>query len=239
MFGKITPTRVSEKIFEQFKDLLDKGQLRPGDELPSERALTRLMGVSRPPLREALHALQAMGFLEILPRRRIVVKSVAARAFQDPLSRLIAEDLRKVFELIEIRRFMESWAARKAAESGTQADIAELERIAQQDAENLSKDIDDARTDADFHFAIASATHNTVFSHMMASCYHLLWGALTLSREKLFRRKENRSLITEQHLDLFTAIRDRDKKRASREAERHIDFVERELRRIMAEESQR
>jgi GntR family transcriptional repressor for pyruvate dehydrogenase complex len=239
MFRKIAPARISGDIIEQFKELLGKGLLKPGDELPSERELTELMGVSRPPLREALHALQAMGFLEILPRKRIVVKPVAASAFQDPLGRLIAEDLKKVFELIEIRKSLESWAARKAAERGTQEDIADLERIVQQDSDNLRDNIDDARTDADFHIAIAQATHNTVFSHLMASCYHLLWDALAISREKLFRRRENRPLITEQHRSLLSAIRDRDEDRASREAESHIDFVERELRRILAEENQK
>jgi len=67
MFKKISPTKISDEIIEQFKDLLKGGEIKPGDELPPERELADLLGVSRPSLREALNVLQVMGFLEIWP----------------------------------------------------------------------------------------------------------------------------------------------------------------------------
>ncbi len=237
MFKKISPRKISDEIIEQFKDLLSRGQLKPGDELPSERELAESIGVSRPPLREALNALQAMGFIEIRPRSKIIVKSITQKPLEDPLTRLISEDIDKFFELLDIRRAMESWAAYTAAQKATKEDIIKLEEIINKDQENLRLNRDDAKTDADFHIAISLAAHNTVLSHLTASCYNILWNTQKMSRKKLFKKKDNKRLIAEQHMKIFKAIKSKRPNQASKEARAHIDFVERELRKIISEEA--
>jgi len=234
MFHKISPKKISEEIIEQFKALLSSGELKPGDELPSERELAESIGVSRPPLREALNALQAMGFIEIRPRSKILVKSLTQKPVEDPLSLLIADDQDKFFELLDIRRAMESWAAFNAAKKAMESDIEMLEEIIIRDQKNLSENRDDAKTDADFHIAISLAARNTVLSHLTASCYNILWSTQKMSRKQLFRKRENQRLIAEQHMRIFKAIKSRNPEQASREARRHIDFVETELRELMA-----
>lgn len=235
MFKKISPRKISDEIIEQFKDLLSSGELKPGDELPSERDLAEAIGVSRPPLREALNALQAMGFIEIKPRSKIIIKSITEKTLEDPLSLLIGDHISKVFELLEIRKVMESWAAYKAAERANEEDIERLEKIIQHDQDNLKNNREDPKTDAEFHIAISMATHNTIQSHLMATWYNLLWNTQRVSRKKIFRKKGNRELIAEQHLNLFKAIKEGDKERASKEARKHIEFVEQELRKIISE----
>jgi GntR family transcriptional repressor for pyruvate dehydrogenase complex len=237
MFKKISPKKISDEIIEQFKALLSRGELKPGDELPSERELADLIGVSRPPLREALNALQAMGFLEIKPRRKCVIKSITEKSLQDPLSLLIEDDIDKLFELLEIRRAMETWAAYNAAQRATEEDIKKLESIVMKDQDSLKYERDDAKTDADFHVTIALAAHNTLFSHLLASCYELLWSTQKLSRQKIFTKKGNRQRIAQQHMRIFESIKEGDSHRASTEAKAHIDFVETELRELIAKKS--
>jgi len=236
MFHKISPKKISDEIIEQFKRLLSTGELKPGDELPSERELAESIGVSRPPLREALNALQAMGFIEIRPRSKIIVKSLTQKPVEDPLSLLIADDPEKFFELLDIRRAMESWAAYNAAKKATESDIERLGKIITRDQENLRDNMEDARTDADFHISIALAAHNTILSHLTASCYNILWSTQKMSREQLFRKKENKQRIAEQHMRIFEAIKSRNPDQASREARRHITFVENEFRELIASE---
>jgi len=233
MFKKISARKISDEIIEQFKEMLNKGELKPGDELPSERDLAEMIGVSRPPLREALNALQTMGFIEIRPRSKIVVRSVAEKFLADPVSILIAQDMEKIFELLEIRRAMESWVAYNAAKRASREDIEKIEKIIKKDQKNLRLKKDDAKTDADFHVCVAQATGNTIFSHLMASCYHILWNTQIVSRETLFKKEANRRLIATQHLSIFEAIQEGDAERAAREARLHIDFVADELRRLL------
>jgi len=236
MFKKISPKKISDEIIEQFKDMLNRGELSPGDELPPERELAEMLGVSRPPLREALNVLQTMGFIEIMPRKKIIVRSLARKYVEDPIGLLVEDDIEKIFELLEIRKAMEGWAAYTASERATKEDIERLARIIEKDQENLKNKKDDAKTDADFHVAVSMATHNTIQAHLMASWYNLLWNTQRVSREKLFRKESNRRFIADQHMRIFQAIKDRDPKRASREARDHIAFVERELREILKQE---
>jgi len=60
----IRPKKISEEIVSQIKQLISKGELKPGDRIPSERELAAMLGVSRPSVREAIMVLEAMGFLE-------------------------------------------------------------------------------------------------------------------------------------------------------------------------------
>ncbi|RLB41057.1 MAG: transcriptional regulator GlcC, partial [Deltaproteobacteria bacterium] len=53
---------------------------------------------------------------------------------------------------------------------------------------------------------------------------------------KLFKKKENKRLIAEQHMRIFKAIKAKDPDRARKEASSHIDFVEQEIRKIILEE---
>jgi GntR family transcriptional regulator, transcriptional repressor for pyruvate dehydrogenase complex len=237
VFKKISPRKISDDIIEQFKEMLSKGEIKQGDALPSEREIAQSIGVSRPPLREALNALQAMGFIEIKPRSKIIVKSLASKSFEDPLSILLEDDINKVFELLDIRRELEAWAACKAAKMANSEDIERLKMIVYQDQSNLVNGRNDAKTDADFHVAISVAAHNTILSHMMAFCYNLLWNSQRIAREKIFKKERNRKLICSQHTKIFEAIKDKDCARATKMARKHIDFVERELKRITAEEA--
>lgn len=128
---------------------------------------------------------------------------------------------------------MENWAAYMAAKRATKVDIERLEKILQLDHENLKNNRDDAKTDADFHVAISMAAHNTLFSHLMASCYNILWDTQKMAREKIFKLKQNKERNFNQHTEIFEAIKVGDALRAAKQAEIHIDFVAQELREVL------
>ena len=127
-FKPIKQEKISTKIVEQIKSLITKGDLKPGDALPPERELIALLNVSRPSLREALNTLATMGFLEITQRHRTIVKSLTSARITEPIHQLLKEDLRTVFELIEVRKAIETFSAYNAAKRATPNDIANLEK---------------------------------------------------------------------------------------------------------------
>src|SRR5215510_10802291 len=70
MFKAIDAERrgtTSEEVVSQLREMIHKGELRPGDRLPPERDLAKLLGVSRPTLRAGISSLAAVGVLQ--PRR--------------------------------------------------------------------------------------------------------------------------------------------------------------------------
>lgn len=63
---------------ETIREMVLSGELRPGDRLVEER-LTEELGISRPPLREALRLLEQEGLLLSMPRRGVIVTPLSAR----------------------------------------------------------------------------------------------------------------------------------------------------------------
>src|SRR2546421_2019068 len=53
----------SEEVITQLREMIHRGELRPGDRLPPERDLAKLLGVSRPTLRAGIRSLAAVGAL--------------------------------------------------------------------------------------------------------------------------------------------------------------------------------
>ncbi len=91
-----TPRNLKEAVYERLKAQIIKGRLAPGSKL-GETQISRTLGVSRTPLREAFNRLQQDGLLEILPRRGAFVKKPSV---EDILENL---ELREVLEGLAIR----------------------------------------------------------------------------------------------------------------------------------------
>ena len=76
-----------EQVYDHLRQLLNRGELRPGAPLDLD-ALEAQLGVSRTPLRDALLQLESEGFVTILPRRGVEVR---------PLTR---DDVRHLYEIV-------------------------------------------------------------------------------------------------------------------------------------------
>ena len=226
MFKPIKPTRASEEIINQIKNLISEGILRPGDQLPPERDLIKDFGVSRPTLREALKSLGAMGFLEVTSTKGTFVKSVISKSMRDPLSHLIRSDAQKIFDLIEVRKALETWSAFHAAKRATEDDIGQLESDIKKMKDASEKGQPWEKEDADFHLAIAQATHNTIQTHIMSTIYDLLRESVT----KVFRDRAKVKKLLQQHYRIFSAIKNHSPERARDRILEHLDYVESEVK---------
>jgi len=57
--------RLYQQIADQLRDMIDRGEYGPGDNLPPERELAKQFGVSRTSVREALIALEVIGIVSV------------------------------------------------------------------------------------------------------------------------------------------------------------------------------
>jgi GntR family transcriptional repressor for pyruvate dehydrogenase complex len=226
MFKSIKRSRLSDEVANQIKNLISEGQLKPGDRLPPERELIKQFGVSRPSLREALNSLVTMGFLEIKQSKRTFVKSVASERMEDPLSLLIKTDTQKIFDLIEVRKAMEVWGASQAAQRATEEDIKRLESIVEEMEKTFEEGREWDKEDADFHLAIAQATHNMVQTHIMSTMYDLLRESVA----KVFTDKTKIKKLFQQHSRILNAIKNHSPEKARERALEHLDYVDSEVR---------
>ncbi|MCP4721904.1 MAG: FadR family transcriptional regulator, partial [Desulfobacteraceae bacterium] len=59
----IKPKRISDQVFDQIRELIFRGTLKPGEKLMTERELALAMNVSRTTIRDAIQRLVAMGMI--------------------------------------------------------------------------------------------------------------------------------------------------------------------------------
>jgi GntR family transcriptional repressor for pyruvate dehydrogenase complex len=238
MFRSIKHSRVSDEIVDQVKNLISEGKLKPGDRLPPERDLIKQFGVSRPSLREALNSLVAMGFLEIKQARRTYVRSMTTGMMQDPLSLMMKADAQKIFDLVEVRKAIEAWGAFHAAQRASTEDIQRLETIVEAMRTAVERGLPWDQQDADFHLAMAQATHNTIQIHMMSTIFDLLRGYMSAIFAAIFIDDEKAKRLFQQHLQIFNAIKNRSPEKARERTLKHLDYMESELKTSTAQLAQ-
>jgi DNA-binding GntR family transcriptional regulator len=107
------PDSFVDRAYEQLKNRAINFGFRPGERL-NEMEICKLIGVSRTPLREALHRLNTEGFLKFIPGKGFFCRDL---------------DPKEIYDLYELRKVIEVAAVRIAAARAEPEEVDELERI--------------------------------------------------------------------------------------------------------------
>lgn len=231
-YPKIKQERLGDIIARQLEKLILEGVLRPGERLPPERELAHELDVSRPSLREALQKLEASGLIETRHGGGTYVKSAIASAITEPLIDVFQRHPEAALDFIELRSTLEGISAYYAALRGTEEDREMLnDRFrAMEEVHHLADPSEEAERDADFHIAIAEASHNMVLLHVMRGLLGLLRKDVIFNRKQLYAREGSRDLLLRQHRAIFEAIMSGDPEAARTAAHSHMAHVDRVLR---------
>ena len=128
MFAPANREKISTQIMQQIRGAVMQGKLKPGQALPQEKDLVAEFGVSKHTLREALRSLEALGLITI--RRGAgggpVVSEIDWGTARDYFSSFLHFQKFTLADLSEVRKLVEPYIARKAAEQITQANLEEL-----------------------------------------------------------------------------------------------------------------
>lgn len=162
-FEPVRPVRLYERIVEQIEDALARGELQPGQRLPSERELVVQFGTSRATVREALRVLQSNGIVRSRPGdpQGPEILPVTTGGLEKQMRRLTRTDQLSLSQLLVSRMMLDSTANRLAATLRTPVQLARMESA----IEAMRASIDEgyaAFSEADFafHEAIAEASGN-------------------------------------------------------------------------------
>ena len=231
MFKQIKVRHISEEIFDQIKSAIIEGKLKPGGKLPTERELMKELGVSRVPIREALKLLVNMGFIETRQGGGSYVRSLLADRVRDPLNNIIKDNMGQLFDLLEVRKEIETWSAYYAAQRATAEDIVRLGNMIDEMKRYSEKDkIPPARFDADFHLAIAQSSYNTIRSHLTYTVYDIFSEYFNFIIENICFSQKYLQAIHEQHSNIYHTIKIRDAEAARDAIIQHLAFVGEVLR---------
>ncbi len=168
----------SDDIRERLLERIKRGDLAPGDPLPSERGLMQFYGVGRPAIREALQSLQRMGLLEIHHGRRARVAAPSVTRMVDQVGEsmrlFLTNSPASLEQLKEARLVFEIEMARIAARKHSASDIMRLRRLLQAQAEAQNDLERFVACDGDFHREIAAISGNPIFTALSEAVFKWL-----------------------------------------------------------------
>ena len=210
--------RLYQDLARSLLDELAAGRYPVGSRLPAERDLALRYEVSRPTVREAIIALEVQGLVEV---------RIGSGAY---VKRLPGENDRPgfnvtAFELTEARLLFEGEAAALAATQMTDEDLAEIEDLVQQIAEENQDPDGSESADRAFHLAIARATRNVAVYNTVAQLWDLRGTSpeAALLHEKA--RHANIKPVVEEHTAILDALRARDPNAARAAMRAHLSAV--------------
>ena len=192
-------------VFETLRQAILSGRLLPGERL-MEIHLANQLGVSRTPVREAIHKLEQEGLVITIPRRGAVVGEITRTDLED---------------VLEVRMALEELAVRKACRTMTGEQLDELKKAAAHfaDCVNGNDLTASARADVDFHEIISNATGNRRLIQLL----HNLREQIYRYRLENLKDRTTYPALIRQHAMLVEALEERSEEKASQVIREHID----------------
>ncbi|PYE15116.1 GntR family transcriptional regulator [Williamsia limnetica] len=168
-FQPIEHRSVPEDVFDQIVEGVVSGELRAGENLPSERELARVLGVSRPAVREAMKRVAAAGLVTIRQGGGTTVRDLRRFGGLDLLPKLLIRggelDVAVARSVVEARAHIGPKVAELAALRATEDQIAVAREAAAHLAE-LSDPIGQQVAALDFWDAIVDGADSIAFRLM-------------------------------------------------------------------------
>jgi GntR family transcriptional repressor for pyruvate dehydrogenase complex len=230
VFKPIRPKKLSEEIVNQIKELIARGDLGPGQRIPSERELATLLGVSRPSVREAIMVLETMGFLESRQGGGTYVRSLADVTMADPLADMVEQrNPRMLHALTEVRIGLETWSAYLAAKRAEKPDLDHLRELYTKMEKLAENGGWNPEIDLQFHLAITAATHNTLQVHVLNTVQNLFQSTIMAALDEFHSKEGYIDLLLNHHREILEAIEAHDPDQARKWMLKHLTLVDEKL----------
>lgn len=218
MLEPVKKTRLYENIVKQLIDLINNGSLKPGDQLPPERELCLQLNVSRTAIREALRALEVMGFIDSRVGGGTFIRQITLDNVIDPFTVLLAQDKKLILELTEVRQLLEAEIVALATRRLNDKKKAEIQNaLTLMENEIAGGGIGIAGDDA-FHEALANAAENTAMAKILYMCGDLL----SYSRQATLKIPGQPEKSLADHQAIFSAMCNHDEKSAIKLMKNHL-----------------
>lgn len=220
---RIVRKKLSDEVFSRLKQLIENGELKAGDDMPSERELMERFGVGRPAIREAMQALSGKGLVEISHGERAKVLQVTAesifRQVDLPAKLMLSGSSDSLEYLKSARIFFERGMVREAAVKAGKAEIAELRALLDRQSHNIGNSELFIEADMAFHQKIAQISGNPIFAAVSGAM--LGWLKSYHTEMLIWTGRENFTLA--EHEEIIRTIEKGDADLAEKAMIKHLE----------------
>jgi len=216
-FEKVRPRKVTSIAAEQVVEAIKNGDYPVGSKLPSEFELAEQMGVSRPSIREALSALQAMEIIESRPGSgNFVLRCPSSSEEEDTV--LLIETEAGCRDVMDARQALEPPVAALVAANRVPGIVATLRAILDEMRTHALNDDYESYIDADkkFHLAIANAAGNSLVTAALKPLLDTMEQRVyrEFTRQYYLKNKDDLGHVVDLHKEILDAIVDGDSETA-------------------------
>ena len=194
-----------EAVYQTLRRAILTNELKPGERLMEMRLASEL-GVSRTPVREAIHLLEREALVKQEPHRGVVVAQITLKQLRD---------------VLELRSMLEELAVRLACERAKEEDFDRLREAADRFAQAVEEKADVtelAARDVAFHDVIYHMTDNEKLIQMVAN----LWEQIYRYRIEYLKDTRRGETLAREHQELVAALCAKEEEAAIRMARLHI-----------------
>jgi GntR family transcriptional repressor for pyruvate dehydrogenase complex len=216
-------THLATQVVNHVREMIERGELRPGDKIPPEREFARTLKISRASLRTGIGYLAAMGVMKIRHGVGTFVADGPPELGTSSLGLIGALHGFQSWHMFEARMLLECSLAALAAERGKTEhltslaeEVAELYATVDDPAEYLIHDVR-------FHRTIAQASDNPILAALMET----ITASLYDKRRKTVEHAHDLKDSAEMHREIYRAIRAKDAAAAREAMERHLQMAQR------------
>jgi GntR family transcriptional repressor for pyruvate dehydrogenase complex len=225
MLKEVRKKRAYEDIVTQIQELITKGRLKHDDQLPNEKELSETFKVSRSTVREAILTLETMRLVERRQGDGTYVIATSEEALVHPLASSLFGEKDDLIDIFYLRKIIEPEVAQNAAENATAEEIAELEKILEEQEREVSGGNQEIHTDTTFHHLLARMAKNRVLERLSLALVDLL----SETRDEYLQSQERRRGSLQGHHRILDAIKSGNGKAAHKAMLKHLADVEKSV----------
>jgi GntR family transcriptional repressor for pyruvate dehydrogenase complex len=225
------PRNLAHGVVDYIAQMIRDGRVAPGEKVPSEAEIIRVLGVSRTVVREAISHLQASGLVET--RQGIGTFALARAPLEMGLGPPAEMSKDDVLALLELRISLETESAGLAAARRSEAHLAQVRAALDIFLARCKAGGETAAADTQFHLAIAQAAGNRYLYDVLSHMGRELLPRARLSSASIPRDSPAIFIerVTREHEDIFSALERRDPESARAAMRTHLSNSRERLRR--------
>jgi len=227
LLPKIEPVEkyvLIDLIIEKIQKLIQNGDLKPGDYMPSERILSEKLEVSRTSLRQALKALEIMGVIRIKPGKKTYIEKSFYDIFLNPFKFIDAVHPIRCKELYDTRRVIEEGVVEIVARKINKRQLENIKKSLEYSEKNINDVEKFNNSELMFQHSIIEALDNNILKSIMSSLNKFLFIFSKYERNNFSTKNRKKSL--EQHKKIYEALKSKDPDKARYATRLHLDSME-------------
>ncbi|WP_024615802.1 FadR/GntR family transcriptional regulator [Clostridium sp. Ade.TY] len=217
-------TKVYEEVVERIKNMVENGELKMGEKLPTERAMAEELNVSRASIREAIRSLEVIGLVECKQGAGNYIRKDFSKILLEPLSMMFMLKQGSAMDIYELREVLELSTIMLSAKRISKEDLEKLKNLIKMFKES---DIESNNViiDKEFHYTIVRAANNQLITNLLNVVSQLMDKFITDLRKNILESNENKEKLLELHEKIYFALEEKDDYKAYTALKDHFKLI--------------